>query len=72
MAKQEKKSDVIRCYCLSKNGKMHCPLTQDRAELERTFNYQVRGEDIVWVDIDVNFVCHDERKEYCKSCPFNQ
>jgi hypothetical protein len=62
----------IRCYCLSNNGKLHCPLTTEREDLERTFNYQVRGEDIVWVDIDEKFVCTDKRTDSCKNCPFNK
>ena len=61
---------TTKCYCLSKNGNMHCPLTTDKSELERTFNYQVRGEAIQEVEIDNKFVCEEERKPYCKSCPF--
>ena len=63
-------SDVIRCYCLSNGGRLHCPLSTDRRTLELTFNYQVRQENIVWVDIDKNFVCTDERKSSCEKCPF--
>ena len=49
---------------------MHCPLTTEREGLERTFNYQVRGEEIIEVEIDDTFVCKEERKDYCKDCPF--
>ena len=49
---------------------MHCPLTTERRDLEQTFNYQVRGEEILQVEIDKKFVCKDERKDYCKNCPF--
>ena len=66
-----KENDVVRCYCLqTREGKMHCPLTTDEKDLENTFNYRVRGEKIIWVDIDKYFVCNDERKDYCKNCPF--
>lgn len=63
-------NETIRCYCLSKNGNMHCPLTKDKKDLEQTFNYKVMGEEIMWVDIDKKFVCHEERKPSCKNCPF--
>lgn len=66
MAQQE----TIKCYCLSNKGNMHCPLTTEREDLERTFNYQVRGEDILSVEIDKSFVCKEERKGYCEHCPF--
>jgi hypothetical protein len=49
---------------------MICPLTTDRRDLERTFNYQVRGEEIIEVDIDNAFVCKEERTDRCKNCPF--
>ena len=62
--------NTIKCFCLSNKGKMHCPLTTDRKDLERTFNVQVRGEEIIEVEIDKYFVCKDERKDYCKNCPF--
>lgn len=69
MTKQTTKS--VSCYCLSsKNGNLHCPLSTDKRSLELTFNYQVRGESIVAVEIDPSFVCDDERKPYCKNCPF--
>lgn len=61
---------TIKCYCLSNRGKMHCPLTTEREDLERTFNYQVRGEEILSVEIDDAFVCEEERKDRCKNCPF--
>ena len=61
---------TIKCFCLSDKGKMHCPLTTDRTDLERTFNYNVRGEEILEVEIDKAFVCKEERKDYCKNCPF--
>ena len=61
----------IRCYCLmTAGGKMHCPLTTEKKTLENTFNFRVRGEQIIWVDIDENFVCKENRKDYCKDCPF--
>lgn len=70
--KSEKKAqaDSVFCYCLSNNGHMHCPLSTDRSQLERTFNYQVRGEAIVEVEIDQSFVCDKERKASCENCPF--
>ena len=49
---------------------MVCPLTTDRSDLEKTFNYQVRGEEIIEVEIDDTFVCKEERKPHCKNCPF--
>ena len=61
---------TINCYCLSDKGRIHCPLTTEREDLKRTFNYQVRGEEILEVGIDDTFVCNDERKDYCKNCPF--
>ena len=61
---------TIKCYCLSNRGKLHCPLTTVRRDLENTFNYQVRGEDIVVVEIDDAFVCTDERNRRCENCPF--
>ena len=67
---QQKENGVVRCYCLSRNGKMHCPLTTERKDLEQTFNYRVQGEEIIWVDIDKKFVCPEERKPHCKNCPF--
>lgn len=67
-----KNNDIVKCFCLrSRTGKMHCPLTTDKSDLERTFNYQVRGEEIIEVGIDKAFVCKDERKAHCKNCPFN-
>lgn len=61
---------TTKCYCLSFRGNLHCPLTTDKSELERMFNYQVRGEAIQEVEVDNEFVCTNERKSYCKSCPF--
>lgn len=63
---------TIKCYCLKsrKNG-LHCPLTTEVRDLELTFNYQVRQEEIVEVEIDDSFVCKDERTKMCKNCPFN-
>ena len=49
---------------------MHCPLTTERRDLERTFNYQVRGEQIVEVEVDEEFVCEEVRKKRCDNCPF--
>lgn len=64
-------ADTIKCYCLrTKEGKMHCPLSTDRASLRHTFNFMVRGEEIVDVEVDKAFVCKDERKSYCNNCPF--
>lgn len=60
----------IKCFCLSNKGNMHCPLTTERADLEHTFNYQVRDEEIIEVEIDPAFKCGEERKDYCKNCPF--
>lgn len=64
----QEKTDVVRCYCFSKNGKPHCPLTTDEKDLKKYFNYFL--EDIMWVDIDKSFVCHEERKDHCAKCPF--
>ena len=62
---------VIKCYCLrTKEGKLHCPLATNAKELEHTFNHFVRGDDIVQVDIDENFVCQEERQVMCGDCPF--
>ena len=62
---------TTKCFCLrTLQGKMICPLTTDRKDLEQTFNYQVRGDEIIEVEIDNGFVCHEERKNYCKNCPF--
>ena len=64
-------NNVVRCYCLrDHNGNMHCPLTTDERDLMHTFNYFVRDEEIIWVDIDKSFVCKEERKDSCKNCPF--
>lgn len=61
----------VKCYCLqTREGYMHCPLTTERKDLERTFNYQVRGEEIIEVTIDSSFVCSEERKPDCINCPF--
>lgn len=49
---------------------MHCPLTTNREDLEKTFNYQVRGEEIMEVEIDSAFVCEEERINSCINCPF--
>ena len=61
---------TIKCLCLSNKGKLHCPLTTERKDLEHTFNYQVRDEQIVEVEIDDSFVCKDERTKMCENCPF--
>jgi len=62
---------TTKCFCLrTRSGMMICPLTTDRRDLERTFNYQVRGEEIIEVDIDNAFVCKEERTDRCKNCPF--
>ena len=68
MAQNKQQAEVVRCWCYSKNGEPHCPLTTDEQDLKRYFNYFL--EDIIWVDIDKSFVCHEERKEHCKNCPF--
>lgn len=62
---------TIKALCLrTRNGKMICPLTTKREDLEKTFNYQVRGDEIISIEIDSSFVCKEERKEHCKNCPF--
>lgn len=62
---------VVKCYCLvGKNNLPHCPLATNPKELETTFNHFVRGEEIIQVDIDDRFVCEEERKAMCESCPF--
>ena len=62
---------IVKCYCLrDKERGVHCPLTTDARKLEHTFNYFVRGEEIVQVDIDDSFVCEAERKAMCDRCPF--
>lgn len=65
-------NNVIKCYCLKvrQTGNMICPLTTDIRDLKTTFNYQVRGDEIIEVGIDKSFVCTDERKPHCKNCPF--
>ena len=64
-------ADTIRCYCIkTTKGNIICPLTTERKDLENTFNYRVRGDEIIWVDIDKSFVCKEERKAHCKNCPF--
>lgn len=62
----------VKCYCLRKRKEksMYCPLTTDVEDLKKTFNYQVRGDEIVEVEIEETFVCYAERKEMCKNCPF--
>lgn len=62
---------TIKAFCLrTRNGKMICPLTTKREDLEKTFNYQVRGAEIISVEIDSTFVCKEEREDHCKNCPF--
>ena len=68
MAQTEK--NTISCYCLSNHGKMHCPLTTERKDLENTFNYRLHDEEILEVEIDKSFVCEDKRTSSCKNCPF--
>ena len=69
--KKEKKDEgIVNCYCLSNNGHLHCPLSDDAHYLESFFNVQVRGEQVVPVGIDKSFVCKEERKHTCKHCPF--
>lgn len=63
---------TIKCYCLSNRGNLHCPLTTEPADLEKTFNYRVLDEDIVSVEIDDAFVCTNERNHSCAKCPFNK
>lgn len=60
--------DTVRCWCFSKNGNPHCPLTTNQDDLKHYFNYFM--EDIVWVDIDKAFVCDEERTKHCEHCPF--
>lgn len=60
----------VKCFCLVGQNGMHCPLSTDKKDLERTFNYQVRGENIIEIEIQDNFVCKEERKDMCKYCPF--
>lgn len=67
---KNKSKGATECYCLLNHGKLHCPLTTDRSDLEGTFNYRVRGEEIIRVEIDNNFVCQEERNDNCKNCPF--
>lgn len=63
--------ESVKCYCLqTRQGNMHCPLTTERRDLERTFNYQVCGEQIVEVEVDEDFVCEEVRTERCDNCPF--
>lgn len=59
-----------KCYCLKGRNGLHCPLTTNREDLEKTFNFQVRGEEILMVEIDAEFVCQDERTASCVNCPF--
>jgi len=62
---------AIKCFCLqTRQGRMICPLTTERGDLERTFNYKVRGDEIISVEIDDVFVCKEKRTERCKHCPF--
>lgn len=64
---------TVKCYCLKdKKRGLHCPLTTDARDLERTFNFFVRDEEIVQVDIDDSFVCEEmPRRAMCGGCPFN-
>lgn len=63
--------ETIKAFCLrTRNGNMICPLSTKREDLEKTFNYQVRGAEIISVDIDSTFVCKEERIDHCKNCPF--
>lgn len=66
------KTDCIKCYCIKvrQTGNLICPLTTVRKDLENTFNYRVRGDEIIEVYIDKAFVCDNERKPHCKNCPF--
>ena len=67
----KKDMSTKRCYCLrTRNGNMICPLTTERRDLEKTFNYQVRGDEIIEVEVDNDFVCNEERTDRCKNCPF--
>lgn len=68
MATKQKNNGVVRCWCFSKHGEPHCPLTTNPNDLYGYFNKFF--EDIVWVDIDKDFVCEAERTEHCKNCPF--
>lgn len=62
---------TVKAFCLrTRQGKMICPLTTERSDLEKTFNYQVRGEEIIEVEIDDTYVCKEERKAHCENCPF--
>lgn len=63
--------ETIKAFCLrTRKGNMICPLTTKREDLEKTFNYQVRGDEIISVEIDSTFVCKVERNDDCKNCPF--
>lgn len=69
--------DYTKVYALSTtNGTdgAHCPLVSldHKDELEHTFNYQVRNECIIELEISNNFVCEDKGQEKCKYCPFNK
>lgn len=68
MSNNNKTKEVVRCYCFSNNGKLHCPLTTNESDLKGMFNYFT--EHIVWVDIYADFVCKETRKPSCKNCPF--
>lgn len=63
-------ADLVKCYCLEGRKGLHCPLSTERGDLEKTFNYQVRGEAIREVEIDPTFVCEEKRSNYCVHCPF--
>ena len=69
--------DYTKVYALSTTNSAdgaHCPLVDldHKDELERTFNYQVRNEYIVELEISNAFVCKDKREKECKYCPFNK
>ena len=69
--------DYTKVYALSTtngaNG-AHCPLVSldHKDELEHTFNYQVRGEQIVELEISNAFVCEKKGQQMCEFCPFNK
>lgn len=63
-------AEVVGCYCLINDGELHCPLTTEREDLEKTFNYKVRGERIAYIEVNKDFVCHNERNKDCEHCPF--
>ena len=69
--------DYTRVYALSTTDGVdgaHCPLVDldHKDELEHTFNYRVRNERILELEISNAFVCGDKGQKRCKHCPFNK